>query len=181
MRLLVFTEWRLRVVAARELVEKTGDGVGELVTHLSAFLSAMAERCLCLLAAIETGRAKQQESFSERRHDRVVLVDDGRDAGDEPDLALPMQSTAAFSSDMPCPSPVVDLAASSERFGSSLPMHGENGAEVFEDNDPEVADLTEQASSRITGSLLAWCPREQCRSRERCGWMDVGKPVEWCE
>jgi hypothetical protein len=78
----------------------------------------------------------------------VVAVDGGGDAADESDFALPLERPAAVGADEPCPGSVVDLAERGE-VCAGVAVHGEDGAEVFGDDDSEVADLAEEAAARL--------------------------------
>jgi hypothetical protein len=105
-----------------------------------------------LLGAVDLGQAEEHEPLAHRSHHCVVAVDRRRAAGDEADLPRPVQHPAAIGADASCPGAVVDLAEPGENERPSVPVHAEDGAEVFGEDDAEVADLAEEAALR--GGIL---------------------------
>ena len=146
----------------------------ELGPHL-LLVPGVLERPSRLLFPVDVGKAEKHEPLAHRAHDGVVAVDRRGAAGDEADLALPMERLAPAGANLARPAAVVDLAERGERLGACVPVHREDAAEVFADDDPEVADRSEQATLRAGLALFPRSAGEQRGRCHGCGRVHVGK------
>ena len=107
-----------------------------------------------------------------------MAVDDGGDAGDEAELAVPVEGAAAVCADRAVPAAVIDFAEGCEDGGAGVAVHREHAAEVFEGEDAVGADLLEQAAGGAGRHVFTWHSREQGGFGQRGGWFDFVEAAE---
>ena len=74
------------------------------------------------------------------------------------------------------PAAVVDLAERREHVRSLLSVHGEDGAEVLQDEDPARADLAEEPAARPGRGVLSRRAAQERGFCERAGEVDAFEP-----
>jgi hypothetical protein len=113
---------------------------------------------LCVLVAWR--EPERDPSLAERGEDGVRLVERRRRAGDEAEPAVPFEFPAAAGADVAGVAAVVEVAERLEDLRACLVREAEDRAEVFDDDEPLVAELAEQAGrSRLPAVPSSACLR----------------------
>ena len=141
----------------------------------------MGERGRGLVPGVGARHAEEEEAVAHRGDDGVVAVDRRRAAAHEPGFSLPGERAPALGADVPRPASVVDLAQRREHGRARVAAHAEERAEVFAEDEPEVAQLAEEAALGLARVLFAGRAREERRLGEHGRRVDVGEREERAE